>query len=342
METKIIEENNLAEAADLLQEGQLVAFPTETVYGLGANALLPESVKNVFAVKGRPSDNPLIVHVADFDQVRQYVENFHPLTEKIVTNFWPGPLTLIFQVKEGLLPKVVTGGLSTAAFRMPANKKTLELIRLAGVPIVGPSANTSGRPSPTTPEHVYHDLQGKIAAIVADGATQIGVESTVLDLSDPSQPPMILRPGAVTKEVLEAVLGTEVLLDQHLVQAGETPKAPGMKYKHYAPVTEVLMVKAGDWDQALEWVKTSGLRAGVIAGPEISEKMRYDTAAVFMLPQDTVEFAAKLLFAGLRALDEPQLHLDVILVEVFPESGLGAAYMNRLKKAASQKYFSVN
>lgn len=342
METKIIEEKNLAEAAAWLREGQLVAFPTETVYGLGANALLPASVKEVFEVKGRPSDNPLIVHVADFQQVTTYVENFHPLTEKIVSNFWPGPLTLIFQVKEGLLPKVVTGGLSTAAFRMPANKKTLELIRLAGVPIVGPSANTSGRPSPTTPEHVYHDLQGKIAAIVDDGATQIGVESTVLDLTDPDQPPMILRPGAVTKEALEEVLATEVLLDQHLVQENETPKAPGMKYKHYAPATKVLMVASGDWDLALDWVKKSGVRAGVIAGPTIAEKMRYDTAAVFMLPKDTVDYAAKLLFAGLRALDEPRLHLDVILVEVFPETGLGAAYMNRLKKAASQKYFSEN
>ncbi|HIX69692.1 L-threonylcarbamoyladenylate synthase [Enterococcus sp.] len=341
MDTKRYHEDEITEAAQLLQAGELVAFPTETVYGLGANALLPEAVMQVFQVKGRPQDNPLIVHVADFQQVKEFVENFHPLTEKIVKNFWPGPLTLIFSIKKDSLAPVVTGGLSTAAFRMPDHELTLELIREAGVPLVGPSANTSGKPSPTTADHVLHDMSGKIAGVLDGGATQIGVESTVLDLSDPSQPPVILRPGAITQETLMAVLETTVEVDGHLVSESETPRAPGMKYKHYAPDTQVLMVHPQDWEQALQWVTESGVRAGVIAGPEIAELMRYQAAAVFMLPQDTVTQAAKGLFAGLRALDEPQLALDVILVETFPETGLGVAYMNRLGKSAGKRWFEA-
>ena len=169
-------------------------------------------MKRVSTVKGRPSDNPLIVHVSDFSMTKEFVESYHPLTEKIVKNFWPGPLTLIFSIKAGSLSTVVTGGLSTAAFRMPDNKKTLSLIEKTGAPLVGPSANTSGKPSPTTAMHVFHDLKGKIAGILDDGATQIGVESTVLDLS--GEVPTILRPGAVTKEKLEEVLGIEVPLRQ--------------------------------------------------------------------------------------------------------------------------------
>lgn len=325
----------------MLKSGGLVAFPTETVYGLGANALLPNAVAQVFEVKGRPQDNPLIVHVADFQQVNQFVENFHPLTEKIVENFWPGPLTLIFPVKEGALPQVVTGGLSTAAFRMPDSPMTLALIREAGVPLVGPSANTSGKPSPTTAEHVLHDMKGKISGVLDGGATEIGVESTVLDLSTPDGIPTILRPGAITQEALEAVLETPIAVDAHLVKESETPRAPGMKYKHYAPDTPVWMVRSEDWPSVLDWIKASGKRVGIIAGPTISEQMRYEAAAVFMLPQDTVAQAAKGLFAGLRALDEPQLGLDAIFAETFPEIGLGVAYMNRLSKSAAKKWFQA-
>lgn len=341
METKVYQTDQLQEAAQKLKEGELIAFPTETVYGLGANALLPEAVKQVFAVKGRPSDNPLIVTVANFEMVKDYVDNFHPLTEKIVETYWPGPLTLIFTIKKASLPPVVTGGLSTAAFRMPANKKTRDLIALAKVPLVGPSANTSGKPSPTTSEHVYHDLKGKIAGIVDDGAAQIGLESTVLDLSDATKDPVILRPGAITQEELSKTLGVPVLLDKHLVSESEAPKAPGMKYKHYAPDTKVLLVKDGDWQKAKEWVKDNHLRAGVLAGPKVSEEMRYDTACVFMYSKDTATAAAKGLFAGLRALDDAALDLDVILAEVYPENGIGAAYMNRLKKSANQQYFTA-
>lgn len=339
METKLFNEKQLSEAANALAEGKLVAFPTETVYGLGANALLHNSVKQVFSVKGRPQDNPLIVHVSSFDQVKEYVDNFHPDTEKIVKNFWPGPLTLIFNLNKGSLPDIVTGGLSTIAFRMPDNTKTLEVIRLADCPIVGPSANISGKPSPTTAEHVYHDMKGKIMGIIDDGATRIGLESTVIDLSDLSKTPLILRPGAVTKEQLEEVIKSPVRIDQHFIQESEAPKSPGMKYKHYSPDTKVLMVKPEDWDSAIKWIRETNLRVGVLSDPEISEKSRYEAAGVYMYSDDSVVSAAKSLFAGLRELDKKQLGLDVILVQVFPKEGLGTAYMNRLKKAAGQNYF---
>lgn len=335
METKIFQSDQINQAAALLRQGELVAFPTETVYGLGANALFPESVKQVFAVKGRPSDNPLIVHVTDFSMTKEYVESYHPLTEKIVQHFWPGPLTLIFSIKTGSLSPVVTGGLSTAAFRMPDNKKTLSLIEETGAPLVGPSANTSGKPSPTTALHVYHDLKGKIAGILDDGATQIGVESTVLDLS--GEVPTILRPGAVTKEKLEEVLSIEVPLDKHLVTESETPKAPGMKYKHYSPDTPVLMIKPADWKQAIAWAKMNNKKVGLLTTPKIADQ--YRSADRFVFADDTIEAATRGLFSGLRALDEAQ-KADIIFAEVFPDDHLGLAYMNRLKKAAAQNYFA--
>lgn len=334
METKIFQSDQISEAAELLRQGELVAFPTETVYGLGANALLPESVKQVFAVKGRPSDNPLIVHVADFSMTKEFVESYHPLTEKIIKNFWPGPLTVIFSIKKERLSPVVTGGLSTAAFRMPDNKKTLSLIEKTGAPLVGPSANTSGKPSPTTAMHVYHDMKGKIAGILDDGATQIGVESTVLDLS--GEIPTILRPGAVTKETLEEVLEIEVPLDKHLVKESETPKSPGMKYKHYSPDTQVLMIQPGDWEKALDWADKQGKKVGLLATPKIADS--YLSADRFVYTDNTIEAATRGLFSGLRALDEGK-KADVIFAEVFPEDHLGLAYMNRLKKAAAQNYF---
>ncbi|MGM0237481.1 L-threonylcarbamoyladenylate synthase [Enterococcus sp. AZ103] len=334
METKIFKAADLPQVIDLLKSGEVVAFPTETVYGLGADALLPAAVKQVFAVKGRPADNPLIVHVSDFEMTKQFVEKYHPLTQQIIKEFWPGPLTLIFELKKGALNPVVTGGLSTAAFRMPDNKITLKLIKEAGFPLVGPSANTSGKPSPTTAEHVYHDLNGKIAGILDDGATQIGVESTVLDLS--GDVPTILRPGAVTKEILEDVLGIEVPLDAHLVKETETPKAPGMKYKHYSPDTPVYMVENSDWSAAIDWAKSENLRVGILAGPAISDK--FTGLNHFIFENDSIEAATHGLFSGLRALDQRE-DVDIIFANVFSETDLGLAYMNRLKKAAGQKYF---
>lgn len=335
MDTKIYSEADLPLAAAELRKGNLVAFPTETVYGLGADALLEEAVKKVYAAKGRPSDNPLIVHVTGLDMVKDYVDNFPPVTEKLITHFWPGPLTLIFTIKKGSLAAAVTGGLSTAAFRMPDNKKTLKLIELTGAPLVGPSANTSGKPSPTTAQHVAHDLKDKIAGIVDDGPTMIGVESTVLDLSGAA--PLILRPGAVTKEQLEAVLDLPVEYDAHLVKESETPKAPGMKYKHYAPNTKVLLVHDQDWAEAVSWAKREKLRPGIAAGPAII-KAYGQNLAVYPYDDDSAAAGAKGLFSGLRYLDEQPV--DVIFLQVFPNVGIGSAYMNRAKKSASQNYFT--
>lgn len=341
MDTKIFEENKIAEAAEIIQAGGLVAFPTETVYGLGADATNERAVKQVYAAKGRPSDNPLIVHIAQIQAISPYVDNFSEIAVKLMDTFWPGPLTLIFPIKEGSLSSVVTGGLSTAAFRMPNNTKTLALIKESGVPLVGPSANTSGKPSPTTAEHVFHDLKGKIAGILDDGKTVVGLESTVLDLSDPEGLPVILRPGAVTKEQLEAVVGT-VLIDQHLIEENEAPKAPGMKYKHYAPNAQVQMIsrEKRNWQEAIDWAKKQQLVIGLLASRSVLETFEEQVDATYLLSeQGLVEEATQELFAGLRFLDEDASQVAVIFVETFSEDGLGAAYMNRLKKAANQKYF---
>lgn len=331
----IIYEQDLATPAQLLKSGQVVAFPTETVYGLGANALDKEAVKQVFAVKGRPSDNPLIVHVESFEQAKKYIQTLHPLAEKIVQQFWPGPLTLIFEIIPGSLPQEVTGGLTTAAFRMPNATLTLDLIHQAGVPLVGPSANTSGKPSPTCAAHVYHDLQGKIAGIVDGGNCQVGVESTVLDLSNPEAAPMILRPGAITREMLADFLDMEILLDKHLVKESETPKSPGMKYKHYSPNTPVMMVQPENLAQAVDDFNTQGKKLGLLASPKQLAGLNAELVSAY--EDESVEAATKGLFAGLRALDEQDL--DLILVTTTSEIGLGQAYMNRLKKAAGQKWY---
>ncbi len=339
METKILMRSETAQAAEWIKAGQLVAFPTETVYGLGADATNEESVQAVYRAKGRPSDNPLIVHVAEVRTVLEYVDKFPAAAEDLVEKFWPGPLTLIFSIKKGSLSPSVTGGLSTAAFRMPNNKPTLALIHLAGVPIVGPSANTSGKPSPTTAQHVYHDLAGKIAGILDDGPTSVGIESTVLDLSCEREMPVILRPGAVTKEELEAVIGP-VAYDPNLKDLSKAPKAPGMKYKHYAPNVAVRMIDwhKQNWQEAITFGKKKGSRIGLLASRQILDDFGAQTAAVFLLSEHGVaEEAIQNLFSGLRAMDLKEL--DVLFVETFPEEKVGTAYMNRLSKAANQKFF---
>ena len=254
---------------------------------------------------------------------------------KLMDAFWPGPLTMILKIKEGALSKAVTGGLETAAFRMPQNKATLKLIESAGVPIVGPSANSSGKPSPTTAQHVYHDLEGRIAGILDDGPTQVGVESTIIDLS--SEHPVILRPGAVTVEQLEEVLKETVLSDKHKVGMKEVPKAPGMKYKHYAPDAQVLIVKAGDWDKALLWRKNKQERVGVMAFNEVLKNADLPKKLSYSLG-DTVFDASRRLFAGLRYFDSEE-KVDFILCAGVKEAGLGEAYMNRLKKSAGNVFF---
>ncbi|PWF99520.1 L-threonylcarbamoyladenylate synthase [Levilactobacillus bambusae] len=338
METKIFTTDEIAMAATAINAGQLVAFPTETVYGLGADATNEEAVKQVYLAKGRPSDNPLIVHVADEATVEKYAEPLSDKAKQLIQIFWPGPLTLIFKLQPNALSKSVTGGLDTAAFRNPKNEATLELIRQAGVPLVGPSANTSGKPSPTLAKHVYHDLQGKIAGILDDGPTQYGVESTVLDMS--TDTPTILRPGAVTEEQLTAVIGP-VISSHHHVGKNEVPKAPGMKYKHYAPSAQVYIVDSPtDWPVIQETLRQNQVHAGILATNDVLTMNDFpENVEPFSLGEG-INGASHALFAGLRHFDL-ESDVKVILAQAFPDDHLGAAYMNRLDKSAGGVHFNA-
>ena len=245
METKIFSKENIDEAAEILRQGGLVAFPTETVYGLGGNGLDPEAARKIYAAKGRPSDNPLILHVAKIEEVLPLVDSIPEKARLLMESFWPGPLTLIMK-KSPLVPLESTGGLQTVAIRCPDNALTLSLIEKAGIPVAGPSANLSGHPSPTEAAHVYHDLAGRIEGILDDGAVGIGVESTILDMS--TDCPTLLRPGAITLKDLEEVLSEKPEVDPTLLgkkmEDGFVPKAPGMKYRHYAPRAEMILFRA--------------------------------------------------------------------------------------------------
>ena len=242
METRIFSKKDIEEAARILKTGGLVAFPTETVYGLGGNGLDKEAARKIYAAKGRPSDNPLILHVSKMEEVYPLVENVPEKAKRLMESFWPGPLTLILK-KSKIVPLESTGGLDTVAIRCPDNALTLELIERAGLPVAGPSANLSGSPSPTEASHVYHDLSGRIEGILDDGAVGIGVESTILDMS--TETPTLLRPGAITLEDLTDVLGEKPEIDPTLLgkkmEDGFIPKAPGMKYRHYAPKAEMVL-----------------------------------------------------------------------------------------------------
>ena len=242
MKTRIFSKKDIEEAARILKTGGLVAFPTETVYGLGGNGLDKEAARKIYAAKGRPSDNPLILHVSKMEEVYPLVENVPEKAKRLMERFWPGPLTLILK-KSKIVPLESTGGLDTVAIRCPDNALTLELIERAGLPVAGPSANLSGSPSPTEASHVYHDLSGRIEGILDDGAVGIGVESTILDMS--TDRPTLLRPGAITLEDLTEVLGEKPEIDPTLLgkkmEDGFIPKAPGMKYRHYAPKAEMVL-----------------------------------------------------------------------------------------------------
>lgn len=337
METKRYTKETVSQAAKRIQAGELIAFPTETVYGLGADATNAEAVSHVYQAKGRPSDNPLIVHLSTKEQLNQFVAEVPERAIKLIETFWPGPLTMIFEIIPGSLPSVVTGGLKTAAFRMPDHELALALITEAGVPLVGPSANTSGKPSPTTADHVLHDLAGKVTGVLDGGATTVGLESTVLDLSVPE--PVILRPGQIVAAEIEAVIGE--LGQANALPADQQPKAPGMKYQHYSPNARVLMMPVGerDWSEAILKLQTEGVRVAILASEEIISMNQLASVGSFALSEgDNVADASRLLFAGLRQLDESSNEIDTILVQTYPEEGLGLAYMNRLKKAADNQY----
>lgn len=329
----------LSRAGVILREAGTVAFPTETVYGLGANALDEQAVAGIFRAKGRPSDNPLIVHIASCQDALGLVDNFPPLASKLAEAFWPGPLTMILPKNEKV-PKIVTAGLDTVAIRMPEHPVALELIRAAGIPLAAPSANLSGKPSPTCAAHVWDDLQGRINALIDGGETRVGVESTVLDLSTPV--PMILRPGGITREVLEALIGP-VALDPVLAgaaESGQVPKAPGMKYTHYAPKADMVLVKGEPTAVALkiqqlaEESLSKGELIGIMATDENLNFYKGFKVLSVGSRQDLSGIAAN-IYGVLRNFD--RLDVNLILAEALPDEGMGAAIMNRLAKAAGNQ-----
>lgn len=336
IETKIWTVDEMDAAARAIKRGALVAFPTETVYGLGADAFNEEAVSKVYAAKGRPSDNPLIVHVADPEQVSEFAV-VNEQAKKLMSAYWPGPLTMILPVKPGNLSLTVTGGLDTVAIRLPDNDATRQLIRASQTPIVGPSANTSGKPSPTLAKHVYHDLHGKIAGILDDGPTKIGVESTVLDLS--ADIPAVLRPGKITPAQIEAVLQTTVDSEIHHVADNEMPKAPGMKYRHYAPDKKVYMVAPEDWTQAIIWMQAQLEPVGLMLTNDLISQHQLAGMDFIWSLGDNNETAAAKLFAGLRYFDDKK-DIQTILVAGLPQLDVNGAYNNRLGKAAGGHWIS--
>ncbi|MGI8316607.1 L-threonylcarbamoyladenylate synthase [Halobacillus mangrovi] len=320
---------SIEEAAQLLNDRHVVAFPTETVYGLGADATNVEAVQRIFEAKGRPSDNPLIVHVADIHQVEKLAQNIPDRAYRLMEAFWPGPLTLVLE-SNGTAAENVTAGLSTIGIRMPDHPLALALLRASGKPLAAPSANRSGRPSPTDAAHVWQDLEGRVAGILDGGATGVGVESTVLDCT--SDTPVILRPGGVTKEDLEKILPI-VDVDSALKDKQEHPRSPGMKYTHYAPEAPLWLVKGDDefFIEQLTQLKEEGHRVGVIASTELAEKLNHDRVSLCGSRVRLNEVAGR-LYAVLREFKKAEV--DVILCETFPETGVGAAIMNRLTKAS--------
>ena len=333
METQIFTKENLDIAAKALQQGEIVSFPTETVYGLGAIATSQEAVLKVFEAKGRPSDNPLIVHISDIQQMTSTVEEVPEIALTLAKAFWPGPLTMILKAKPGIYAPALSAGLTTVSFRMPNHPLILELISKVGIPLVGPSANLSTKPSPTKVEHVFEDMNGRIRGIVDGGSSTVGVESTVIDLTN-DEGPVILRPGVITKEQIEAVIGPIQSTVKTTAGEREVPKSPGMKYRHYAPKTPVFVVDGtiDAFEETIHKYKVQGKTVGVMARNAIVDTFENKVEGTYKMGT-SVDDMNRALFDALRTLDH--LKLDVILAESAPEVGVGIAYMNRLKKAAS-------
>lgn len=338
-----IDEEVMARAGSFIADGELVAFPTETVYGLGGDALDPEAAKKIYAAKGRPSDNPLIVHIAEFSDLNRIARELPPQAKKLVDRFWPGPLTMIVW-KNDKVPYATTGGMDTVAVRMPDHPVALELIRKSGCLIAAPSANTSGRPSPTEAAHVAEDLDGKIAMILDGGEVGIGIESTIVDLTE--DVPMILRPGYITPEMLSEVLSEKVLIDPGIIAADDTrkPKAPGMKYKHYAPKAELILVE-GKQEAVTSRInaladrqRQKGKKTAVIAASETRESYHADVVLCIGSREDE-DSIARHLYKILRDCDE--LQVDEIYSESFQTPRIGQAIMNRLLKAAGHQVIHV-
>jgi L-threonylcarbamoyladenylate synthase len=324
---------NIALAAQTLKNGGLVAFPTETVYGLGANALSVDAVARIFTAKGRPTADPLIVHLSGVEQTALVARSVPETAQTLMNAFWPGPLTLILP-KQPHIPNLVTSDLDTVAVRVPNHPVARALIEAAGVPVAAPSANRFGHTSPTTAQHVFHDLNGRVDIILDGGSAHIGVESTVLDVS--TTPARILRPGGVTREQIESLIGPVTLLMKR-VKAEKGLPSPGMLKKHYAPRAEMVLFKGDNASSALAAALTaaqaSGRKVGILAADEEAGALEQSGAVVFRLGSD-LNSIARHIYAGMRWLDGQ--HVDLILCRDFGESGLGLAIRDRLTKAATR------
>lgn len=342
MRTRVVKVNpekpplpKIKEAAMLIRRGKLVVFPTETVYGLGANALNSAAVKKIFEVKGRPADNPLIIHIYDKDDVLFLAKDVPKIAQKLGDMFWPGPLTMVLKKSE-IVPKVVTGGLDTVAIRMPENRIAQLLIKEAGVPIAAPSANLAGSPSPTTAKHVFEDLAGKVDLIVDGGKTKIGIESTVIEVT--GKTPLLLRPGGVTLEQLKRAIGKVRI---HPVVKGKTTKkvhrSPGMKYRHYSPRAKIILIEGpvskvnAEISKLFRSFKKQRKRVGILATQK-NDLQKSDLTKY--LGTSHAEIAAN-LFEAFREFDAKKI--DVVLAQGVSKTGLGLGIMNRLSKAAYKK-----
>ncbi|WP_054025478.1 L-threonylcarbamoyladenylate synthase [Bacillus sp. FJAT-28004] len=333
----------LSEAANQLREGGLIAFPTETVYGLGADARCTAAVERIFTAKGRPSDNPLIVHIANRKQLDELVLPYSELASSLMENFWPGPLTIVLPVRENALSPLVTAGLSTVGIRIPDHRTALALLEIADCPVAAPSANRSGRPSPTLAEHVLEDLDGRIDGLIDDGATGVGLESTVIELAGENSI-RILRPGGITREALQKAAPSAAIDSASIEEPESAPRSPGMKYTHYAPKGELELVQ-GDFEAVSAYIQDQvgaarerGEVTGVLAFEERLD--RYDADYVFSLgSEEELGTAAHQLYAALRDFDGAGAQR--IWAESCSEHGIGAALMNRLAKAAGNRIIRV-
>lgn len=344
MKTKIFRMNSpledifhLGQAGGLLAEGEIVVFPTETVYGLGANALDEKAVEKIYKAKGRPSDNPLIVHIADRKALKDLVETVPEKAERLMDAFWPGPLTMIMK-KTSAVPAIVSGGLDTVGIRFPSNKVAQALIKSAGVPVAAPSANISGRPSPTRPEHVIEDMMGKVAAIIVSEETEVGLESTVVDMT--TEPPTVLRPGGVTVEALRKVIG-EVAVSDNVTEnvIPEKAKSPGMKYTHYSPKGDLVIVRGNDAEKKEKinkaLAKAGGVPTGVLATDETIEN--YQGGVILSLgSRRAPEEMSRNLFARLRTFDD--LGIEKIFAEDIEVTNETLALVNRLYKSGGYTF----
>ena len=331
--------DSIKRASQIIKSGGLVAFPTETVYGLGANALNEKAIEKIYEAKGRPSDNPLIVHLGYKEDAEKYVQAVPAKAALLMDAFWPGALTIILH-KKPIIPHRITGGLNTVALRMPDHEIALSLIRESKMPIAAPSANLSGKPSPTKAEHVIEDMDGRIEGIICGGDCTLGIESTVIDLT--VSPPVILRPGGVTKEAIEQIIGP-VDMDAGLGNPKELPKSPGMKYKHYAPKSPVIVYKGELEDMVAAIIaekqkrEQAGSKVGILASDET--KQRYEGCVLSTGSRENPQTIAQNIFNTLRLFDKKDV--DVILCESFDNKDIGFAVMNRIIKSAGYNVIEV-